>query len=584
MAVAFAMLAFAAAAEAAPQQVLYVGDSLGVGTTPLLARELGSSAHVHGDSRIGRPSGEGLRILGQSIGARDGIVVFDLGTNDDPARPAALAADLAAARRASGDRCMIVATLNRPPLGGVSVDGLNQAVLAFASAKPNIQLVDWNAIAQSEPGVLGPDHVHPTPQGYALRAELFAEAVAACSAPPPDQGDSLAPPAPASKAKPKRRKRAVKVPGIESSGISFTEPVRVRGLNAQLLLPNTKPPYPAVVMLGGTQKAAEFLAAHGIATLTWAEHGSARDARAAVALLAKRDDVRHSGIGVWALGDAGARVAARNKAVAALVAVSPVVVAKAEQRDWQARRHANSPAVTTWLRTRGDDSHPASAWKQVDQPVLAIWGTRDNQMPIRASAEALRRTLGAAGDRDRTFRWFDAPHEPASAPGMLEEAARWLGLHLGEQRAKPVIQDALPPANPGPELETVSDAAAIYRPPLQAIWLLAPALMLAAAAIQARRASAGSAPSSAPGARRLAIAALAAGIGCAACTAAGIALALDPDGGAVKEIAGQPWPFALAFAFAVAVGACAVASARRRAWLSATACGLWLALALFWLL
>ena len=59
----------------------------------------------------------------------------------------------------------------------------------------------------------------------------------------------------------------VKVPGIESSGISFTEPVKVRGLTGELLLPNTKPPYPSVVMLNGGSKAAEYLAAHGIATL-----------------------------------------------------------------------------------------------------------------------------------------------------------------------------------------------------------------------------------------------------------------------------------------------------------------------------
>ena len=99
---------------------------------PALARELGGSANVHGDSRIGRPSPEGLRVLRQTVSPSDEIVVFDLGTNDDPAQPGRLAADLAAARRATGDRCLVVATLNRPPLNGVPVDGLNSAVLAFA--------------------------------------------------------------------------------------------------------------------------------------------------------------------------------------------------------------------------------------------------------------------------------------------------------------------------------------------------------------------------------------------------------------------------------------------------------------------
>jgi hypothetical protein len=566
---------------------------------------------VHGDSRIGRPSPEGLRVLQQAIGPADRIVVFDLGSNDDIAQPRVLASDLAGARRATGDRCLIVATLNRPPYNGVPIDGLNQAVLAFASAEPNVQLVDWNAIAQSEPGVLGPDGVHPTPQGYALRAQLFAQAVAACTQAPADESDSLAPPPAAPNAKKKRPKRRIKVPGIESSGISFTEPVRVRGLQAQLLLPNTKPPYAAIAMLGGSQAEAEFLAAHGIATLTYRERGSADDARAAVALLAGRDDIRHGGIGLWAFGAASARaaeVAAGNRDVAALVAMSPSALPEAEQRDWRARRRADAPAVTTWLRIRSDDADPARAWGRVAQPVLAIWGTRDDRLPVRASAEALKRGLAAGANRDRTFRWFGATHggavaykdgQPVFAPGLLEETARWLGLRLGEQRAKPVIHDDLPPANPGPKAEDVADASALYSLPVQAIWLLAPALMLVAAPIRARRVGVHMPPrASEPGPAsaqppvsalppeytRIPVASLGAGIACAACIVIGIALALRSGGGEVASIAGTPWPFALAFVFAAGLGASAVAALRRSAALAFAGATIWLALALFWLL
>jgi lysophospholipase L1-like esterase len=570
---------------AAPQQVLYVGDSLGVGTTPGLARELGSSARVHGDSRIGRPSPEGLRVLQQTFSSSDQVVVFDLGTNDDPAQPGVLARDLAAARKATGDRCLVVATLNRPPLGGAPVDGLNQAVLAFSSSADNVQLVDWNAIAQSEPSLLGPDKVHPTPQGYALRAQLFAEAVGACSAPPPDQSDSLATPAPAPKRKraPRKRERHIKVPGIESSGISFSEPVRVRGRDGQLLLPNTLAPYPAVVMIGGDQKAAEYLAAHGIAALTYADRGSAADARAALALLSKRAEIRRDGIGVWARGrsaQAAAQVA-RDSRVAAVAVDSPDLLPVGSERDWRARQVADAPAVSTWLRTRsrGDDL-PASSWQAVRRPVLAIWRTRDPQMPIRASADALKQALVAAGNHDRTFRWFEG--HGSYAPGQLEETARWLGLHLGAKRARPVIHDELPPPNPGPEVADVANASALYAPPVQLLWLLAPALMLGLTALRMRRASgvAGSAPS--PASARLAIAALAAGIACAACIAAGVAMALHADE-AVEQVGGTPWPFALAFACAAALAVIAGIAARRRAWLVVAGTGLWLALALFWL-
>ncbi|HVI37926.1 MAG TPA: GDSL-type esterase/lipase family protein, partial [Gaiellales bacterium] len=322
VAVVGAGLALAAPACAAPGRVLYVGDSLGVGTTPGLARELGSTAQIEGDSRIGRPSSEGLRVLGQRVTPADDIVIFDVGTNDDPANPRGLAVDLAGARRATGNACLIVATLNRPPLNGVSVDGLNQAVLAFASAARNVQLVDWNAIVASQPDLLGPDHVHPTPQGYALRAQLFAEAVAECAT--PSAPDELTPnPAPARppRHKPGRSRPAIKVPGIEASGISFTEPLSVNGRPAQLLLPNTKGPYPAVVMLRGAQAQAEFLAAHGIAVLLYRDRGSAADARAAVDVLRHKRDIRPGGIGMWAFGPAApeaAEVAAGNRQLAAV--------------------------------------------------------------------------------------------------------------------------------------------------------------------------------------------------------------------------------------------------------------------------
>jgi hypothetical protein len=118
-------------------------------------------------------------VLRTEIAPEHDAVIFDLGTNDDPAAPETLAADLAAARQLAGDRCLVVATLNRPPLNGVPVNGLNRAVTSFASGDPNVQLVDWRAAVADDPGLLT-DGVHATGEGYALRASLFAEAIASC--------------------------------------------------------------------------------------------------------------------------------------------------------------------------------------------------------------------------------------------------------------------------------------------------------------------------------------------------------------------------------------------------------------------
>jgi len=175
----------------AAASVAYVGDSLGVGTVPYLRGELAGVA-IDDDSDIGRPSGVGVAILESLLSADHEVVVFDLGTNDDPGAPGALAADLAAARSIAGDRCMVVATLNRPPLNGVPVDGLNKAVTSFAAADGNVALVDWHARAEADPSLLIDDGVHPSPSGYELRAKLFAAAIRSCSSGRPASGSRRA--------------------------------------------------------------------------------------------------------------------------------------------------------------------------------------------------------------------------------------------------------------------------------------------------------------------------------------------------------------------------------------------------------
>jgi hypothetical protein len=180
-------LTFALPAAASATTVAYVGDSLGVGTVPYL-RPLLTGVTIDDDNEIGRPSSVGLPILKSKVAANPDVVVFDLGTNDDPANPDALAADLAAARQIAGPRCMVMATLNRPPLNGVPVDGLNRAVTSFAAADGNVALVDWHARAQADPSLLISDGVHPTPEGYALRAKLLAAAIRSCGSGTPTAG------------------------------------------------------------------------------------------------------------------------------------------------------------------------------------------------------------------------------------------------------------------------------------------------------------------------------------------------------------------------------------------------------------
>lgn len=141
------------------------------------------------EAETGRPSSTGIGVLESLISPRFDVVVFDLGTNDDPAQPQLLGDHLAQARAIAGDQCVVVATISRPPLNGVSDAGLNEAVDAFVTSTPGVQVADWRGAVTGQPGLLQPDGVHGTAEGYALRAELVADAILACSAldaPPPD--------------------------------------------------------------------------------------------------------------------------------------------------------------------------------------------------------------------------------------------------------------------------------------------------------------------------------------------------------------------------------------------------------------
>ena len=164
--------------DAGAEDVLVVGDSLEVGTGPHLKREL-ADREVEVHARTGRPSPEGLAVLRARLRPGHRVVVFDVGTNDDPARPQVLRASLSGALALAGDRCLVISTVRRPPLNGVPVDGLN-AEIERLRAEFNVIVADWRGFTEERPGLMAPDGVHATPEGYVQRAGLVANAVELC--------------------------------------------------------------------------------------------------------------------------------------------------------------------------------------------------------------------------------------------------------------------------------------------------------------------------------------------------------------------------------------------------------------------
>jgi hypothetical protein len=160
----------ASAAGRAPGPLLYVGDSLGVGTFPHL-RSLLPRTSLTGDNRVGRTSSEGFSVLRRTMRRDHRVVVFDVGTNDWSA--AALSANLRRAHAWVAGRLLVVLTVNKP-----GAEPLNRVIRAFARARSRVLLIDWNAAARSE-RLLGGDGIHASGAGYARRAALIASSLRA---------------------------------------------------------------------------------------------------------------------------------------------------------------------------------------------------------------------------------------------------------------------------------------------------------------------------------------------------------------------------------------------------------------------
>jgi hypothetical protein len=167
--IAAALLAaalFSLHASQASAKILYVGDSLGVGTAPQLRLP-----HVDADTRVGRTSAEGVRVLRSRLRRGHRMVVFDLGTNDYSAPE--LARSLQRARRISGNRPLFVFTINKP-----GARPFNVALRRFAADARRVSLIDWRSVAAAR-HLLAADGIHADASGYRRRAGLLARAIRA---------------------------------------------------------------------------------------------------------------------------------------------------------------------------------------------------------------------------------------------------------------------------------------------------------------------------------------------------------------------------------------------------------------------
>ncbi|KAA0268559.1 MAG: hypothetical protein EDQ89_11250 [Acidobacteria bacterium] len=161
--------------------VLVVGDSLEVGTSPYLDDHLpGVPLTVNAEG--GYNSIQIFDLFQDSYDPAQSVIVFDAGTNDNPAYPEILASNLDKVAGIVGDRCLVVPTIHAPPVNGIDTTGKNRVVRSFAASHPSTEVPDWARAAAAHPELMQPDDLHPTPEGADYRAQLIARGVKACLA------------------------------------------------------------------------------------------------------------------------------------------------------------------------------------------------------------------------------------------------------------------------------------------------------------------------------------------------------------------------------------------------------------------
>jgi hypothetical protein len=169
--------------------VLVVGDSLEVLTSPYL-REYLPNARLTINVEGGYSSPQIFGLFREAYDPSQSVIVFDAGTNDNPAYPEILAGQLQAVTEVIGNRCMVVPTIHGLIVDGIDSDAKNRVVRSFAASRPGTQVPDWAEAVAARPELLQPDDLHPTPAGAAFRARLIARGVKECLALNPPGGDA----------------------------------------------------------------------------------------------------------------------------------------------------------------------------------------------------------------------------------------------------------------------------------------------------------------------------------------------------------------------------------------------------------
>ncbi len=169
-------LAVSSVSPGAARTVYVDGDSIAYGTDIFLPRYLRGWA-IRSAVDVSRHTYQGATAIEalEQEHALPYVVLVNLGTNDDPRAVHQFRSWVLRVVRAAGpERCVVWATIVRPPYAGVSYDGLNRVLFGTAARNRSFHVFDWRGLARAHPGWFGSDGVHPSMQGYRVRAQRLA--------------------------------------------------------------------------------------------------------------------------------------------------------------------------------------------------------------------------------------------------------------------------------------------------------------------------------------------------------------------------------------------------------------------------
>lgn len=225
---------------------------------------------------------------------------------------------------------------------------------------------------------------------------------------------------------------------------------------------------------GGNQKdirkEAEVFARAGIVTLIYNKRSKgysktnrsyellAQDLIAGVKFLQTRSDIDNKKVGVWGLSEGGwvaPLAASQTDDIAFVITSGAPGISPAQQQTWNVEnrlRHQgvqsksaihslvyNGAGVVFSLPGSGAVYNPVPPLQKIHQPFLAIWGSKDRQVPPAESAEIFKNALDKAGNRNYVLQYIEgADHSiynntddgfvslKTLYPGYAEAMTSWL--------------------------------------------------------------------------------------------------------------------------------------------------------------